>query len=234
MSDHPKFVKGYASPLGTAFETFGKYLVRFVPQGVMPTQITLTAAGLALLAAPLLYLAGFNKWLLIPAAVGIALHLVLDYVDGALARARNLTSPQGFFLDAFSDASVSIAIFIALGLSSYASLEIMAFPAILHAMHLAIGLYWILLKNTWILPRFGDVELNGFLILLIGITFALDLQPMNLWGWTVFPFDLAVIVLAPLSFVELVASARSLFKELDGPQKPDATASRAEGRRSAS
>lgn len=68
---------------------------RFIP--LSPNTITLMSAAVAWIGVPLIWLYG------LPPIVFIAMSGILDGLDGAVARARGLTSKKGAFLDSFLD-----------------------------------------------------------------------------------------------------------------------------------
>ena len=84
---------------------------------VTPNQITTTSILLGLVSAALLLLNTRNGD--IACGVLLTISYVLDNCDGDVARAKNLSSKFGAFLDTFGDWLVHAALFACLGIAAY-------------------------------------------------------------------------------------------------------------------
>ena len=111
-----------------------------VAQRIHPNVFTYSALVLSLSAALALYFANISKnWLwIVPPFVLI--RLLLNLMDGQVARALNLADDWGEVKNEFGDRIADAAIFIAIGLSGYvkAELALVAFTLILLVSYLGI------------------------------------------------------------------------------------------------
>jgi CDP-diacylglycerol--glycerol-3-phosphate 3-phosphatidyltransferase len=91
-----------------------------VARRIHPNAFTYGALGLSLIAALALYFANTNKnWLwIVPPCVLI--RLLLNLMDGQVARARSLADEWGEVKNEFGDRIADSIIFIAIGLGEYA------------------------------------------------------------------------------------------------------------------
>jgi phosphatidylglycerophosphate synthase len=192
-----------------------KILLPIVPSFVKPNHITWVGFIGALFAALAFYLASWQKNWLIAAALGVFIHLVADSLDGIVARKRNLTSIQGYFLDQFLDVLSFVTIFVCIGFSSYAQFEIAGLAAILYPFHMVVILHWIHLKNRWPFPNLGPFEGHISLIILALITLFFTNGIVKIAGYSLGWFDLAMLISTFISFIELLSSAYQLFKQLE-------------------
>lgn len=80
---------------------------------ITPNALTLAMIVVGLIAAGMLSLPGI--WLALAAAVGVQVYLLLDCVDGELARWRRITSAAGVYLDRLGHHVVEAALVVALG-----------------------------------------------------------------------------------------------------------------------
>lgn len=78
--------------------------------GMSPTQVTLTAAGLGILAAVAISFGSF-EWRMVAIALGTTSSF-LDILDGTVARNTGRSSPLGAFLDLVLDRVVEAAIIL--------------------------------------------------------------------------------------------------------------------------
>jgi phosphatidylglycerophosphate synthase len=196
-------------------ELVAKILLPIVPSSVKPNHITFIGFTGGLFAAIAFYLASWQKIWLIAAALGVFIHLVADSLDGIVARKRNQTSLQGYFLDQFLDILSFVAICICIGFSSYAEFDIAALNAILYPFHMVVILHWIHLKKRWPFPKLGPFEAHISLILVAGFTFFNSNTILEINGYLFGWFDLAFALSAFVSFIELLFSAFQLFQQLD-------------------
>jgi phosphatidylglycerophosphate synthase len=95
-----------------------------VKRRIHPDVFTYTALALSLLAAFALYLAGINKdWLWIAPPCLLA-RLLLNLMDGQVARSLNLADTWGEAKNEFGDRLADAAVFGALGLGGYANTKL--------------------------------------------------------------------------------------------------------------
>jgi CDP-diacylglycerol--glycerol-3-phosphate 3-phosphatidyltransferase len=111
-----------------------------VARSIHPNTFTYGALVLSFIAALALYLAGGNRnWLwIVPPFV--LLRLLLNLMDGQVARALNLADDWGEVKNEFGDRIADALIFLAIGLSGYAEpgLSLMALTLILLVSYLGI------------------------------------------------------------------------------------------------
>ena len=111
-----------------------------VARRIHPNVFTYSALVLSLSAALALYFANTSKnWLWIVSPL-VLIRLLLNLMDGQVARALNLADDWGEVKNEFGDRIADAAIFIAIGLSGYAKAELalVAFTMILLASYLGI------------------------------------------------------------------------------------------------
>lgn len=215
MSSQQDFIKIIPSPLERSVDRFAASLVPTVPQWVLPNYITLAGFVAGLGVALSFYLASFNPMWFWVAFVGLSLHMVADSLDGAVARQRQLTSQGGYFLDQFLDTLTFIFISLAISLTPYAPLKLMALGAILYPLHMMVILHWINLRKKWIFPKIGPCECHLILMALAVLTFFWQGSVVQMGQWSLGWFDLAGLIATPLIFFEILSSAYQLFRELN-------------------
>jgi CDP-diacylglycerol--glycerol-3-phosphate 3-phosphatidyltransferase len=111
-----------------------------VARKIHPNAFTYGALGLSLIAALAFYLAGNNKnWLwIVPPTVLV--RLLLNLMDGQVARALHLADDWGEVKNEFGDRIADAMIFISIGLSGYTEtgFALLALPLILLVSYLGI------------------------------------------------------------------------------------------------
>lgn len=223
MSTGVEFEKNVPSPFERACEKVAEKLEPYVPQGIQPNQITAVAFTTGLLAGLAFFLARFHPLFLWAGALGVVLHLIGDCLDGAVARARNLCSRSGYFLDQFTDLLSGEVIFLGIAFSGYAHPWIVLLAGIIYPIHYALFQFWVNLTKKWPFPVFGPFELHATLVLLAVITFFLgDGSWISISSYRLSLFDIASLILVPFSTIDMVISATKLFLEL---KRMDAQAS---------
>jgi len=206
------------SPLERGLENISYSLVPLVPLAVKPNHITWIGFGASAFAALSFYLASFNHIWLLVAVVAIVAHLILDALDGAVARQRNQTSKAGFFLDLFLDCLAFVLIPVGIYFSSFAPLNIVAANAITYPLHSMLLLHWVHLRNKWIFPIIGPCEAHLGYIAMAILTFFWKGDVLTVWHYTFDWFDLIALVVTPLVLLEIFISAFKLLKELEASQ----------------
>ncbi|HLO18344.1 MAG TPA: CDP-alcohol phosphatidyltransferase family protein [Anaerolineales bacterium] len=111
-----------------------------IARGVHPDAFTYGALVLSLIAALALYFANSNKdwlWLVLPC---VLVRLLLNLMDGQVARALNLADDWGEVKNEFGDRIADALIFIAIGIGGYAEtgLALVALTLILLVSYLGI------------------------------------------------------------------------------------------------
>jgi phosphatidylglycerophosphate synthase len=197
----------------------GDALVPLVPQGVTPNQITLIGFGCGIGAALSFYLASFHKAWLLAAAVLVALHIILDCLDGSVARLRHQTSKSGAFLDLFCDCITFILIPLGLYFSAYSPLHLAIFGAIAYPMHSLLILQWAHFRNKVVFPKFGPADVHfGYVIGAI-LTFFHEGTILSFGNYAFGWVDLIFAISIPLITLDLFVSAFNLYRELKAPQQ---------------
>jgi len=95
-----------------------------VTRRIHPNAFTYGALALSLIAALAFYLANMNRnwlWIVLPC---VLIRLLLNLMDGQVARALNLADDWGEVKNEFGDRIADAAIFIAIGLGGYAKAEL--------------------------------------------------------------------------------------------------------------
>lgn len=202
------------SILERRLEKISYYLVPIVPESVQPNQITFAGFISAIIAGISFYLASFNKnWLLV-AILGITTHLILDGLDGAVARQRQLKSKSGYFLDLFLDCIAFIIIPLGVFFSSYDPLKIFIFNGIAYALNSLLLVHWVHLRNKWVLPIFGPCEVHLTYILMAAMTFIWSEPVIMINDYALGWFELITLIGLPLITLEFLLSSYKLFQEL--------------------
>lgn len=214
MNSTQKTEKIIPSILERKIEELSYYLVPIVPMGIKPNQITITGFLAAIMAGVAYYLASYNKnWLLV-AILGIFIHLILDSLDGAVARQRNLTSKSGYFLDLFLDCIAFVVIPLGVFFSTYDPLKIFIFNGIAYALNSLLLMHWVHLRNKWIFPIFGPAEAHFTYILMSIMAFFWSEPVITIASYPLGWFDLVTLIAVPLVGLEFIISAYKLFQEL--------------------
>ena len=106
------------TPLAITYRSISIYITRlFLYTPITPNQITLLGA-LIYIAGASLFISGSPLMIIIGGLV-VRLAILLDYVDGSVARYRGIASPGGDFLDKLSDCVPQILLFIFLSFGVY-------------------------------------------------------------------------------------------------------------------
>jgi len=214
MNNEQKLEKYSTSPFERWFEDVCQKWVPFVPNRVSPNQLTILGFLGSVVAGFSFFMASYNRLFFLIAIFGLFVHLVLDNVDGAVARARNLTSQKGQFLDIFTD-SIGIAfIFLGVGFSNYAALNILIFPLILWYLHLIVGYNWITLKNKWIFPLLSNFEIHITLAVLALIYYIYGVIHFNIFGISLGLIEIVTVISVTLGFCELFYYAIKLYRQI--------------------
>jgi phosphatidylglycerophosphate synthase len=197
----------------------GDAMVPLVPHGITPNQITLIGLGSGICAALSFYLASCHKAWLLAAAVFVTLHIILDCLDGSVARQRQQTSKSGAFLDLFCDCIALILIPLGLASSAHSPLHLAIFGAIAYPMHSVLILQWAHFRNKVVFPHIGPADVHLGYVMMAILTF-FQAGTIVTWGnyrlgWV----DLLFTISMPLITLDLFISAFNLYRELQTPQQ---------------
>ena len=125
-------------------------VIRMLPAiaktGITPNQVTILNILNGLL---ILLLIGQQHY--IPAALLIQLYLVLDILDGNLARYRQLSSRLGAILDNMGDRFFYNAVIVVIGIATKTDWMWIGFFLLAHNLHAALATYYIV-------PRIRKME----------------------------------------------------------------------------
>lgn len=210
-----KIDKSYTSPLERAFVAFTYKLEPFVPAFVRPNHITVVSFVSCVAGGLSFYLSSFGRGWLLVAITTLTLHFTLDNLDGAVARERGQTSDRGRFLDIFTDCIGIAAVFLGIGHSPYATMDVVLAPMILWYLHLVLMYNWMQLKGKWIFPLLSNFELMLLIMVCSLASFVFGPLSIELWGHSIKLFDLVAATGGILSLGELFLSASTLYRSLD-------------------
>ncbi len=209
------------SKLETAFQQFlYKHVGKHIPKSATPNQITLIGALGGLFAIISTVLTHISALFFIGTILGIAVHLIADDLDGYVARTRNMSSKAGAYFDLITDVMFSTFLLLALGLSPYGNIEIMAFAAPLYGIINVTAMNYIIYFNEFLFPRLGPIEAH-ITYALVAVA-AMVLQSKTFF--TVFGLDITIadiiitIGLIPMYF-EMFRLQIKLFKRLKEEEK---------------
>ncbi len=211
-------VKIDPSPLTPLAHRLTRLIILRLPAWVTPNQITWLCFLVNGLGGAAYYLASFDRrWLFV--AIGCLLfHWVGDNLDGELARARQLTSERGFFLDLFLD-QLGVTIFaLGLAFASYTNLAMVMSAIVAYQILFHLTLLQIVLRQRFSLGRFGPAEGRFGLI---ALTLLAYLQPgpvLMVAGTPLGWFDLGVTTATGLALLERALDAVRLYRELEPPR----------------
>ncbi len=124
--------------------------------GVTPNQITATSFFMALVAG-VVYLGGTYPYFAVGGCLAM-LSCVLDNADGMLARAKNMTSRYGAFLDLFLDRIADFAVLAGIAFGLYRT---SGDPRVLMLGLLTLGLYFLQVALYYLRNIYTGLEKNG-------------------------------------------------------------------------
>lgn len=147
------------SKLETGFQQFlYKHVGKYIPKRMTPNQMTLLGALGGLFAILCTLLTHLSPFFFLGTVAGLLVHLVADDLDGYIARNRNLSSKAGAYFDLITDVMFSTFLLLALGLSPYANIEVMAFAAPVYGIVNVTAMNYIIYCNEFLFPRLGPIE----------------------------------------------------------------------------
>ena len=202
------------SPLTPLAKRLAAWIIPHLPEWLTPNMVTITGCCVLVVAAFSFYLASFAKIWLLVAALCVFLHWVTDNLDGELARARQLVSERGFFLDLLCDNLGAISLGTGFYFASYIFTPLVVATVIIFLMELNLSLFHIILRQRFPLGRVGPAEGRAFLIILSLLTFFWNGSVVTIGGRPCGWFDIALMVLVPIGILEWLVTAVKLYHEL--------------------
>jgi len=207
--------------LGQLRNKISKYIENYIGKpiaktGIHPNHITALSVPLAIIGAYYIYL---NQWSY--ALLFMILSIVIDNIDGAVARVQKTVSNWGSYFDVMMDKHVEMIIYFGFALAGYPILAFLAAvltmlnsyakPSV--AIRIPIG------NADW--PAIGE-RADRLLILLIGVLVAI-FYPI-LYGYnTIFLTLWAVIIICAIGDIQRMLFAKKLIKNYDKTGKKQMT-----------
>lgn len=147
------------SRLETGFQQFlYKHVGKHIPESMTPNRMTLVGALGGLFAIICTLLTHISPFFFLGTLAGLLVHIVADDLDGYIARNRNMSSKAGAYFDLITDVMFSTFLLLALGLSPYANMEVMAFAAPVYGIINVTAMNYIIYCNEFLFPRLGPIE----------------------------------------------------------------------------
>lgn len=147
------------SRLETGFQQFlYKHVGKHIPESMTPNRMTLVGALGGLFAIICTLLTHISPFFFLGTMAGLLVHIVADDLDGYIARNRNMSSKAGAYFDLITDVMFSTFLLLALGLSPYANMEVMAFAAPVYGIVNVTAMNYIIYCNEFLFPRLGPIE----------------------------------------------------------------------------
>lgn len=147
------------SRLETGFQQFlYKHVGKYIPESMTPNRMTLVGALGGLFAIICTLLTHISPFFFLGTLAGLLVHIVADDLDGYIARNRNMSSKAGAYFDLITDVMFSTFLLLALGLSPYANMEVMAFAAPVYGIINVTAMNYIIYCNEFLFPRLGPIE----------------------------------------------------------------------------
>lgn len=147
------------SRLETGFQQFlYKHVGKHIPESMTPNRMTLVGVLGGLFAIICTLLTHISPFFFLGTLAGLLVHIVADDLDGYIARNRNMSSKAGAYFDLITDVMFSTFLLLALGLSPYANMEVMAFAAPVYGIINVTAMNYIIYCNEFLFPRLGPIE----------------------------------------------------------------------------
>lgn len=209
------------SKLETGFQQFlYKYVGKYLPESITPNQVTLIGALGGLFAVISTLLTHISPMFFIGTLAGLIVHLVADDLDGYVARTRGMCSKAGAYFDLITDVLFSTFLMIALGLSPYASIEIMAFAAPVYGIVNVTAMNYIIYFNEFLFPRLGPIEAHITYAMIAVLSMIFKAKTMlTVFGIDITIADIIVFIgLVPM-YYEMIRLQIQLFRRLKETEK---------------
>jgi archaetidylinositol phosphate synthase len=190
----------------------------YLPRRVTPNQISAFGFVAFLLADLAFYLARFSRIWFFVAVAGLLVHWVTDELDGEYARARNMTSERGFFLDIILDVIGGVGFGAGLAGGGYVQPVLVAIYLVMFLLGMILSITIIAMRREFHISRLGPPEVFAMTIILVALTFVWDGPVVRIAGYALGWFDLALLLAIPISAAEWIEAAVWLYRRLEPPQ----------------
>lgn len=180
--------------------------------------VTLAGLLVNLVGGLAFFFAGSWPALFFVAMICLVLNWVADNLDGELARARQLTSERGFYLDLLVDQFGVAIVCLGIAFSGYTFTPLMLVCTLIYPLLSYVTLLHVVMHQSFPLGRFSPAEGRLFLIILALLTYAHPEPLLSLGGQPLGWFD----IIAPLGLLlgiwERAVDAVALYRQLEPPQ----------------
>lgn len=183
---------------------------------IHPNSITKINLVVGLSAAFILYLSKYNDYLIVASSLLIVFNILLDVLDGLVARVNNKQSKKGAFMDIFfdqlTDASISIVIMLNMLPHKIVGTIVLVIPLIYNYLNLS---YYFYSKKKNSSVRSGLLLILAILLL---THFILSKCGINTFYFEIIRTNVIELILILYAFFGIFAIAniaRKIFKALD-------------------
>ncbi len=194
-------------------------ILPFLPHSILPDHVTAIGFAFWLLAGLALYLASFAPVWFLVAAASTFLRWLADELDGELARARDLASERGFFLDFYLDCVGGTAVGFGLASASYTLSPLVIVYTLLYLNGVVLAACSMFLRRRFPLGRFGPSEVQAALIVLSLLCFFRPGSITTIAGVPFSWFDLALLAMFPICFIEWLVTMIRFTRQLKPAQR---------------
>lgn len=204
------------SKLETGFQQFlYKHIGKHIPESMTPNQMTLIGALGGVFAILCTLLTHISPFFFLGTMAGLLVHLVADDLDGYIARNRNMSSKAGAYFDLITDVMFSTFLLLALGLSPYANMEVMAFAAPVYGIVNVTAMNYIIYFNEFLFPRLGPIEAHLTYGAVAVLSMIFRSQPLfSIFGLEIMIADIVLVIgLIPM-YYEMFRLQIQLFRRL--------------------
>lgn len=196
-----------------------RLLIPHLPSWVTPNQITISGLLVNVVGTLAFYLASYQRELLFVSMLCLVLNWVADNLDGELARARQMTSERGFYLDLLVDQFGVTIVCLGIAFASYVWTPLGLVCTLLYALLSYMTLLHVVMRRHLPLGRITPAEGRLGLLILALLTYFFPTPLVIIGGQPLGWFDLAVpLALLPAIF-ERTNDALVLYRQLEPPQK---------------
>ena len=209
------------SRLETGFQQFlYKYVGKYIPKSMTPNQVTLIGALGGLFAVIATLFTHISPLFFIGTILGLTVHLVADDLDGYVARSRNMSSKAGAYFDLITDVLFSTFLMVALGLSPYANIEVMAFAVPVYGIVNVTAMNYIIYFNEFLFPRLGPIEAHLTYAAVAVLSMILQSKTLfHVCGLGIKIADIIIFVGMIPTYYEMFRLQIQLFKRLKDEEK---------------
>jgi phosphatidylglycerophosphate synthase len=196
-----------------------RWIIPRLPAWVTPNQVTMFGLLVNVVGGVCFYLASFNRTLLFGAIVCLVLNWVADNLDGELARARQLTSERGFYLDLLVDQFGVAIVCLGIAFAHYTYTPLLLTLALSYPLMSYVTLLHVVMRQHFPLGRISPAEGRMGLIVLALLTFAFPAPLLTIGGQPLGWFDLVTPIALLPAFYERAADAVALYRQLEPPRR---------------